>query len=51
MKKPLHIQMNLRLFIDDYMTGKLPRDIFKENVFAVDIIGMKRIEKSACHYK
>lgn len=40
-----------RLFIDEYMSGKLPRDIFMENSFDVEIIGMKRIEQSACRWK
>ncbi|HEY8891509.1 MAG TPA: HTH domain-containing protein [Clostridium sp.] len=40
-----------RLFIDEYMSGKLPRDIFIENSFDVEIIGMKRIEQSACRWK
>lgn len=40
-----------RLFIDEYMSGKLPRDIFKENGFDVEIIGIKRIEQSAYRWK
>jgi putative transposase len=40
-----------RLFIDEYMSGKLPRTIFMENSFDVEIIGIKRIEQSACRWK
>ncbi|MBK5240431.1 IS3 family transposase, partial [Clostridium sp.] len=40
-----------RLFIDEYMSGKLPRDIFKENGFDVEIIGMIRINQSAFRWK
>lgn len=38
-------------FIDEYMTGKLPRQIFMEGGFDVDLIGMKRIEQSAYRWK
>jgi len=38
-------------FIDEYLTGKLPRQIFMENGFDVDVIGMTRVEKSACRWK
>lgn len=31
------------LFIDEYIAGKLPRQIFEENGFDINIIGMKRI--------
>ncbi|WP_270563296.1 HTH domain-containing protein [Clostridium beijerinckii] len=34
-----------RLFIEEYMGGKLPREIFAENGFDIDIIGLKRIEQ------
>jgi len=34
-------------FMDEYLTGKLPRQIFEENGFDVDVIGIKRIEQSA----
>lgn len=40
-----------RLFIEEYMSGKLPRDIFMENGFNVDVIGIKRIEQSAYRWK
>ncbi|MFT9599443.1 IS3 family transposase [Mesobacillus sp.] len=38
-------------FIDEYQTGKLPRRIFEENGFNVDVIGMKRVEQSAHRWK
>lgn len=40
-----------RLFIDEYISGKLPRDIFVENGFDIDMIGIKRVEQSACRWK
>jgi len=40
-----------RSFIEEYASGKLPRDIFIENGFDVQIIGIKRIEQSACRWK
>ena len=38
-------------FIDEYLAGKLPRQIFIEGGFDVDLIGMKRIEQSAYRWK
>jgi putative transposase len=38
-------------FMDEYLAGKLPRQIFKENGFDVEVIGMKRIEQSAHRWK
>lgn len=38
-------------FMDEYLIGKLPREIFIENGFDVDVIGMKRIEQSAYRWK
>ena len=38
-------------FIDEYQVGKLPRQIFEENGFDVDVIGIKRIEQSAYRWK
>jgi len=38
-------------FMDEYMAGKLPRQIFEENGFDVDVIGLKRIEQSAYRWK
>lgn len=36
-----------QLFIDQYMAGKTPREIFEANGFDVNIIGMKRVKESA----
>lgn len=38
-------------FMDEYLIGKLPLQIFIENGFDVDIIGMKPIEQSAHRWK
>lgn len=38
-------------FIDEYQVGKLPRQIFEENGFDADVIGIKRIEQSAYRWK
>ncbi len=38
-------------FMHEYRGGKMPRQIFKENGFDVDIIGMKRIEQCATRWK
>jgi putative transposase len=38
-------------FLDEYLAGKLPRQIFEENGFDIDIIGIKRIETSAFRWK
>lgn len=38
-------------FMDEYLIGKLPRQIFIENGFDVDLIGIKRIEQSAHRWK
>jgi len=38
-------------FIDEYLAGKLPRQIFEENGFDIDIIGKKRIDTSAYRWK
>jgi transposase InsO family protein len=38
-------------FMDEYLRGKLPRQIFIENGFDVDVLGMKRIEQSAYRWK
>ena len=40
-----------RLFIDEYIKGKLPRDIFVENGFDIEMIGIKRVEQSADRWK
>ena len=33
------------LFIDEYIAGKLPRDIFAENGFDINMLGLSRIEQ------
>lgn len=38
-------------FMDEYLAGKLPRQIFSENGFDVEVIGLKRIEQSAHRWK
>jgi putative transposase len=38
-------------FMDEYLAGKLPRQIFEENGFDVDVIGIKRFEQSAHRWK
>ena len=38
-------------FIDEYMAGKLPQQIFIEHGFDADVIGMERIEQSAHRWK
>jgi len=38
-------------FIEEYSKGKLPRIIFEENGFDIEILGIKRIEQSAQRWK
>jgi len=38
-------------FIDEYLAGKFPRQIYIDNGFDVDVIGMKRIEQSSYRWK
>ncbi|WP_110926184.1 IS3 family transposase [Bacillus massiliglaciei] len=38
-------------FMDEYLSGKLPRQIFMENGFDIEIIGQSRIEQAACRWK
>ena len=38
-------------FIDEYLIGKLPRQILIKNSFDVDVIGINRIEQSAYRWK
>ncbi|WP_308634734.1 IS3 family transposase [Paenibacillus silvisoli] len=40
-----------RLFIDQYIQGKTPREIFEAHGFNVDVLGMKRVEQSADRWK
>ncbi len=37
--------------MDEYLSGKLPRQIFMENGFDIEIIGQSRIEQAACRWK
>ncbi|MEH7344747.1 helix-turn-helix domain-containing protein [Bacillus sp. JJ1532] len=37
--------------MDEYLAGKLPRQIFIENGFDIDVIGLKLIEQSAHRWK
>ncbi|WP_031263471.1 IS3 family transposase [Sporolactobacillus laevolacticus] len=38
-------------FMDEYLAGKLPRQIFTENGFDLEVIGIKRMEQSAYRWK
>lgn len=38
-------------FMHEYNGGKLPRQIFIEHGFDIDLIGMKRVDQSACRWK
>lgn len=40
-----------KLFISENLKGKLPRIIFEENGFDVEVIGMSRIEQAADRWK
>ena len=40
-----------RHFIDEYMAGKLPREIFESCGFNIEMIGIKRVETSAKRWK
>ncbi len=40
-----------RLFIDQYMLGQTPREIFEANGFDIGIIGMTRVEQCADRWK
>jgi putative transposase len=40
-----------RLFIDQYLVEKTPREIFEANGFDVHVIGMKRVEQCANRWK
>ncbi|WP_420806816.1 hypothetical protein [Abyssisolibacter fermentans] len=33
--------------MEEYLAGRLPRQIFEENGFNVNVLGVKRIEQSA----
>lgn len=36
-----------RIFIKEYESGKLPRDIFTVNGFDIDMLGIERVSSSA----
>ena len=38
-------------FVEEYFKGKLPRIIFEENDFDIEMIGIKRVEQSAQRWK
>src|SRR4051794_36059190 len=40
-----------RIFIDESENGKLPRQIFEENGFDVDIIGIVRVHRAAYRWR
>ncbi|MEN1986297.1 IS3 family transposase [Paenibacillus hubeiensis] len=40
-----------RLFINQYLEGKTPREIFEAHGFSVEVLGMKRVEQSADRWK
>lgn len=40
-----------RLFIDQYLLGRTPRDIFECNGFDIEMLGMKRVEQCADRWK
>jgi len=40
-----------KMFMEEYLAGKLPRQIFEENGFDINILGIKRIEQSAYRWK
>ncbi|WP_255314504.1 HTH domain-containing protein [Bacillus sp. FJAT-26390] len=40
-----------RVFIDQYVLGRTPREIFETSGFQVEILGMKRIEQCADRWK
>jgi putative transposase len=40
-----------QLFINSYMSGKTPKEIFEDNGFDIEVIGMKRVEQCADRWK
>lgn len=40
-----------RLFIDQYLLGRTPREIFETNGFNVDMLGIKRVEQCSDRWK
>ncbi|PRR80973.1 hypothetical protein CLVI_28840 [Clostridium vincentii] len=39
------------LFINEYIAGKLPKDIFHENGLDIEVLGETRIKQAACRWK
>lgn len=39
-----------RFFIEEYLTGKIPRVIFEEAGFDIEILGIKRYEQAAARW-
>lgn len=39
-----------RLFIDEYLKDKLPKVIFKEDGFDIEVLGVKRYEQAAARW-
>lgn len=40
-----------RLFIDQYLLGRTPREIFETGGLQVEVLGMKRIEQCADRWR
>jgi putative transposase len=40
-----------RIFIDQYLLGRMPREIFEANGFDVEMLGIKRVEQCADRWK
>lgn len=40
-----------RVYIEEYLNGKLPRQIFEENGFDINVLGIKRVEQSAARWR
>jgi transposase len=40
-----------RIFIAEYANGKLPRQIFEENGFEVEVIGIVRVNRAASRWR
>lgn len=40
-----------RKFMEEYLAGKLPRQIFEDNGFDINVLGIKRVEQSAYRWK
>lgn len=40
-----------RVYIEEYLNGKLPREIFEENGFDINVLGIKRVEQSAARWR